>query len=294
MIKESFSRKMFNVINIIFLIIVSIITLLPFVNIIAGSFATQLEYIERPMMLFPKKPSLLAYEYIFKSNTVPNGLKVSAYVTIVGTIINLLMTVLMAYPLSHKSLIGRKYLMNFVLFPMLFTGGMIPTFILVKNLGLIDSLWALMLPGAISSYNLIIIKNFFQQLPEELKYAARIDGANEVRILWQIILPLSLPVLATFALFYAVGHWNSYFSCLLYINSSEKWTIQLILRQLVIVSSGGNVGDDSMVGELTNIVLPRQGVKNATIIISTLPIIIVYPFLQKYFAKGVLLGSVKS
>lgn len=292
MIKESFSRRVFVVINAVILILISIVALLPFINIIAGSFATSLELIQRPLMLFPYEPTLDSYKYIFSSNTVPNGLKNSVYVTLVGTAVNLIMTVLMAYPLSHRNLVGRKHLMNFVLFPMLFGGGMIPNFILIKSLGLLDSYWALILPGAISSYNLIVVKNFFQGLPEELKESARIDGAHEMRILCQIILPLSLPVLATFGLFYAVGHWNSYFNTLLYINDSKKWTIQLILRQLVIVSSGGNVGDSSMAGELT-VVLPKQGIKNATIIVSTLPIIMVYPFLQKHFTQGVLLGSVK-
>lgn len=293
MIKESLGRRIFNVANVVILTLVAIIMLLPFINVIAGSFATSAELMRRPLMLFPNEPTLDAYAYIFRSNTIPRALMVSITVTLIGTLVNIVMTTLMAYPLSHRTLVGRKALLNFVLFPMLFSGGMIPQFILIKNLGLINNMWSLILPGAISSYNLLVIKNFFQQLPDELKDAARIDGASEMRILFQIILPLSLPVLATFSLFYAVGHWNSYFSCLLYINDADKWTVQLVLRQLIIISSGGNVGDNSMVGEMANVTIPKQGIKNAAIIVSTLPIVLVYPFLQKYFAKGAMLGSVK-
>jgi len=293
MIKESLGRRIFNVANMIILTLVAIIMLLPFINVIAGSFATSAELMQRPLMLFPHEPTLDAYDYIFRSNTIPHALMVSITVTLIGTLVNIVMTTVMAYPLSHRTLVGRKALLNFVLFPMLFSGGMIPQFILIKNLGLINNMWSLILPGAISSYNLLVIKNFFQQLPDELKDAARIDGASEMRILFQIILPLSLPVLATFSLFYAVGHWNSYFSCLLYINDADKWTVQLVLRQLIILSSGGNVGDNSMVGEMATVSIPKQGIKNAAIIVSTLPIVLVYPFLQKYFAKGAMLGSVK-
>ena len=293
MIKESLGRRIFNVINLIILTLIAFIMLLPFINVIAGSFASSAELMQRPLMLFPYEPTLDAYEYIFRSNTIPRALLVSIGVTLFGTLLNIFMTTLMAYPLSHRTLIGRKTLLNFVLFPMLFSGGMIPQFILIKNLGLINNMLSLILPGAISSYNLLVIKNFFQQLPEELKDASRIDGASELRILFQIILPLSMPVLATFSLFYAVGHWNSYFNCLLYINDSDKWTVQLVLRQLIILSSGGNVGDNSMVGEMATVSIPKQGIKNAAIIISTLPIVLVYPFLQKYFAKGAMLGSVK-
>lgn len=293
MIKETLGRRIFNVVNVVMLTVVAIIMLLPFINVIAGSFATSAELMQRPLMLFPKKPTLDAYTYIFRSNTIPHALMVSITVTLIGTLINIIMTTVMAYPLSHRTLVGRRALLNFVLFPMLFSGGMIPQFILIKNLKLINSMWSLILPGAISSYNLLVIKNFFQQLPEELKDASRIDGASEIRILFQIILPLSMPVLATFSLFYAVGHWNSYFNCLLYINDADKWTVQLVLRQLIILSSGGNVGDNSMVGEMATVSIPKQGIKNAAIIVSTLPIVLVYPFLQKYFAKGAMLGSVK-
>jgi len=216
---------------------------------------------------------------------------VSMYVTVMGTLVNLIMTFITAYPLSHKRLIGRGLLMNLVVFTMLFSGGMIPGFLNIRSLGLINSLWSLILVGAISTYNLIIAKNFIQQIPDELKEAARIDGANEMYILIRVILPLSLPILATLGLFYAVGHWNNYLNCLLYINDSTRWNVQVLLRQIVVQASG--IGDSEMTRGENAVVIPEAGVKCACILVSTLPILLVYPWLQKYFAKGALLGAVK-
>jgi putative aldouronate transport system permease protein len=180
--------------------------------------------------------------------------------------------------------------MLMVLFTMLFSGGMIPTFLVVKTLGLLNSYWALILPGAISAFNLIILKNFFQQLPEGLEESAKIDGCGDLGLLFRIVLPLSLPALATFAMFYSVGHWNTFFSAILYINDSTKWPIQVLLRQIVILSQGG-IGDSAQFE--SNFVPPSETIKMATIVVSTVPILLVYPFLQKHFAKGVLLGSIK-
>ena len=197
----------------------------------------------------------------------------------------------MAYPLSRKDLDGRRIILLGVVFSMLFSGGMIPTFLVVKALGMINSYWSLLLPQAINAFNLIVLKNFFQQLPEGIEEAAKIDGCNELRILWQIVLPLSLPAIATFTLFYAVNHWNSFFQAILYINDNYKWPIQVWLRQIVILSQGG-IGDSETFDE-NYIVPPSQVIKMAIIVISTVPIMCVYPFLQKHFAKGVLIGSVK-
>jgi len=291
-IRDTPSRKIFRLANALFLLLIACVMVLPFVMVLASSFATESEAYQRPLMLFPLNPTLECYTYLFSSSTIFTSIYISIVVTGVGTAVNIVMTVLMAYPLAHKNLHGRSFLLNMVIFPMLFCSGMIPQFILVKELGLLNSLWSLILPTAISSYNLLVVKSFFQELPDELEDAARIDGANELITLLRIILPLSLPVLATFTLFYAVDHWNSYFTCLLYINDAEKWTVQLVLRQLIILSSGANVGSDSA-GEMSRMSLPSAGLRNAAIIVATLPIAIVYPFLQKYFTKGMLLGSVK-
>lgn len=197
-------------------------------------------------------------------------------------------TSFMAYALSRKYLHGRKFFNFIIVFTMLFSGGMIPSFILIKSLGLIDSLWALILPSIVSAYNMIIMRNFFQGIPDSLEESAKMDGCTDWGVFLRFILPLSLPSIATISLFYAVEYWNTYQPALLYINDSSKWPIQVLLRQIVIVSSGMNA-DASTV----DIVPPAQSVKMAVIIIATLPMLIIYPFIQKYFVKGAMVGSVK-
>ncbi len=284
------ARKAFNIVNYTMLFLVASISVLPFVHIIAASFASYDEIVSSDLLLFPRKISLDAYRYIFSSGTVTSSLGVSARLTLMGTSVNMVVTTVMAYALSKKALVGRKYIMIAVIFTMLFNGGMVPTFLVVKGTGLIDSIWALILPVAISPFNLILIKNFFQQLPEELEQSAEIDGCGYWGIFLRIILPLSKPVIATFTLFYAVRHWNQFFHAILYLNDSDKWPIQIWLRQIVLLSSGG-FGDNEIVGE--DFQIPSVSVKMGVIAVATVPILLVYPFLQKYFAKGVLLGSVK-
>ncbi|MBR2565514.1 MAG: carbohydrate ABC transporter permease [Paenibacillus sp.] len=268
-----------------------ILTVLPFLYIIGNSFATEAEITERSFFLIPKVFSFSAYEYIFSSSTIFRSIGVSVFITVAGTLVNLFFTLTMAYPLSRSDFWGRNVLMNMVIFSMLFGGGMIPTYLVIRGLGLLDSYWALMLPGAISAFNLIVVKNFFQQMPPGLEEAARIDGCSDLGVLWRIVLPLSKPVIATFALFYAVGHWNNFFSALLYISDSEKWPLQVMLRQIVLLSQA-SVGD--MANMDPNFVQPpEQSIKMAVIVVGTIPILLVYPFLQKHFAKGVMLGSIK-
>lgn len=194
----------------------------------------------------------------------------------------------MAYGLSRKYLSGRNVINFIIVFSMLFSGGMIPTFLVVKSTGLIDSYWSLIIPTAINAFNLIIMRNFFQALPESLEESAKIDGANDFRILWKIMLPLALPSIATLSLFYGVNYWNTYMNAILYLNDSEKWPLQVLLRQIVIVSSGME-GDNSAV----DIVPPAQTIKMAVIVVATVPMLIAYPFVQKHFTKGALLGAVK-
>ncbi|WP_067843516.1 carbohydrate ABC transporter permease [Amphibacillus sediminis] len=280
--------RVFDVINLIFLGLAAIITLLPFVYVVAGSFATESELARRAFFIIPETFTLEAYRYIFTSEAFIRSIIVTVGVTAVGTLVQLFFTFTMAYPLAKRKLHGRKLLINMVVFAMLFSGGMIPTFLVVQGLGLIDSYWALVLPGAINPFNLIIIKNFFQNFSVELEESAKIDGASEIGIFWRIVLPLSKPIIATFALFYAVGIWNDFMSPLLYLNDSSKWTLQLLLRQVTISS------DPNALGSLDpDYIPPAEGMKLAIIVIATLPIMAVYPFLQKHFAKGLLIGSVK-
>lgn len=211
-------------------------------------------------------------------------------VTFFGTLFSMLLTCLMAYGLSRKDLDGRNFIMFMVLFTMLFSGGMIPTFLVVKEMGLIDSYAALIVPSAINAFNLIIMRNFFQNLPEGLEESAKIDGAGDWGILFRIVIPLSMPAIATISLFYAVTYWNTYMQAILYLNDAAKWPVQVILRQIVILASG-LAADTSGMEDIVR--PPEQTVKMAVIVVATLPILCVYPFLQKHFAKGALLGSIK-
>ncbi|MEC1753333.1 carbohydrate ABC transporter permease [Bacillus mojavensis] len=281
--------RVFDVCNILFLGGVGAITILPFLYIIAGSFATEAELAQRSFFIFPETFTLDAYRYVFSTPTFIRSMGVSIFITVVGTAVQLFFTFTMAYPLAKRHVKGRNLLLNLVIFSMLFSGGMIPTYLVVKSLGLLDSYWALILPMAINPFNLIIIKNFFQQLPRELEESAKIDGCSEIGVFWRIALPLSKPVIATFALFYAVGIWNDFFHALLYINDSAKWLLQMVLRQVTILSDLTATNGDTM----QNTIPPEQGIKLAVIVIATIPILAVYPFLQKHFAKGMLIGSVK-
>ncbi|QQF62164.1 carbohydrate ABC transporter permease [Bacillus mojavensis] len=281
--------RIFDVCNILFLGGVGAITILPFLYIIAGSFATEAELAQRSFFIFPKTFTLDAYRYVFSTPTFIRSMGVSIFITVVGTAVQLFFTFTMAYPLAKRHVKGRNLLLNLVIFSMLFSGGMIPTYLVVKSLGLLDSYWALILPMAINPFNLIIIKNFFQQLPRELEESAKMDGCSEIGVFWRIALPLSKPVIATFALFYAVGIWNDFFHALLYINDSAKWPLQMVLRQVTILSDLTATNGDTM----QNTIPPEQGIKLAVIVIATIPILAVYPFLQKHFAKGMLIGSVK-
>lgn len=288
---ETIGSRIFDVCNYLFLTLYAIIAIIPFLYVIAGSFATEIEHARRAFFLIPKEVNFDAYRYIFSSNTLSRSFLVSVFITVVGTMINLFFTLTMAYPLSKKYLVGRNWFMNAIIFCMVFSGGMIPGYLLVKNLGLLDTFWALWLPGAISPFNLFVIKNFFQGIPAELEESARIDGCTDYQVLVKIVLPLSKPVIATFALFYAVGHWNQFFNALLYINNYKKWPLQVMLRSIVILSSG-MLGDYSQL-DPEFVTPPEEAVKMAVIVVGTLPILIVYPFLQKHFVKGVLIGSIK-
>jgi len=286
---HSLGNRLFNVANYTLLTIISLACLLPFLNVIASSFATTDEVMEKSFILFPTTFSLDAYTFIFSTPTIFKSLAVSIGITGVGTLVSMILTATMAYGLSRKYLYGRRTLNFMVVFTMLFSGGMIPTYLVVKNLGLINSYWALILPVAISAFNLIIMRNFFQAIPESLEESAKIDGYNDIMIFLKIILPLSMPSIATISLFYAVAYWNEYMNAILYLNDSAKWPIQILLRQIVIVSSGMQADTTAV-----DIVPPAQTVKMAVIAVATVPMLIVYPFLQKYFVKGAFVGSVKA
>ncbi|GAB2536494.1 carbohydrate ABC transporter permease [Gracilibacillus alcaliphilus] len=279
-------------INYVLLAIIAIISLFPFVYVFSVSFTDPESYIPLKLYLFPENWSLAAYKYILSTASFINSLMSTVFITVVGTILNLLFTLTMAYALTKKKVPGMKFMMGCVIFTLVFSAGIVPNYLLVKELGLLNSLWALILPNLTNAWSLIVVKSFIDNLPTELEEAAIIDGCNELGVFLKVILPLSMPVIAAFTLFFAVAHWNQYFQALVYLTDSEKWTLQVLVKSLVIDSeaigaaSSGAVSDDSTQP-------PSETIRMASIVLSMLPILIVYPFLQKHFAKGVMLGSIK-
>lgn len=273
------------------LLLLAIATLLPFVNVLSKSVSEEWAVVSGKVGIFPVGFQLETMKFVITSNQFLRSFLVSIFITIVGTFLSLLITAVTAYPLSKRHLPGISFIMLLFVFTMLFSGGIIPNYMLIRGLGLMNSLWALILPSLLSVFNLLVIKSYFEGLPESLEESARIDGARTITILFRILLPLCGPVMATIALFYAVSYWNDFFSAMIYINSSSLRPLQLYLRDIVLNASSLTVGIERSSDELMN--LSPDNVRSATVIASTIPILLVYPFLQKYFIKGVLLGSVK-
>jgi putative aldouronate transport system permease protein len=285
--KVSVSERLFNWFNIIFLIIISATMVYPFLNLLAISLSSSGPVLAQKVNLIPVDFTLATYKQLLTEDKMIRTMGNTVYITLVGTGINLLMTILLAYPLSRKYIYIKGVILKMVLFTMLFNGGMIPDYLLIKKLGLIDSLWSLMIPGAISAWNLIILINFFKALPDELEESAKIDGASDLRILLQIVIPLSMHAIATIALFCAVAKWNTFFNAIIYINSIKKLPLQVMLRQIIMLDEAIGLSTDNIVN------MPPETKKAAAIFFSVLPILCVYPFLQKYFVKGVMIGSIK-
>ncbi|WP_114561047.1 carbohydrate ABC transporter permease [Desertihabitans aurantiacus] len=281
-------ERAFGVVNVVVLTGFALLCLIPFVHVIGSSFASPGELATRNFVLVPREWSLAAWHYILSTPTIFRAMGVSVFVTVVGTFLSLVVTSLMAYALAKPYLLGRRTINFLVVFTMLFSGGMIPTFIVVSKLGLLDSLWSLILPVTINAFNLVIMRNFFQGIPDSLEEAARIDGCSELGVFWRVVLPLSMASIATIGLFYAVTYWNTYMHAVLYINDSRLWPMQVLLRQVVIVSSGMNAD-----ATVVDVVPPAQSVKMAVIAVATLPMLAVYPFVQRFFVKGAMIGSVK-
>lgn len=267
------------------------VVVVPFVGIVSTSLASRQQVTESGgFVLWPASPSLDAYEAIFAGGVVSRALLVSLFVTLVGTTLSLVSTTMLAYGLSRPGTFAHKPVLMLVLFALLFVPGIIPNYLMVRGLGLIDSYWALILPTMINAFNVIVVRAFFMELPQELLESARIDGAGEITMLTRIVLPLSKAVLAVVGLFYAVGFWNAFFNALLYINDATMWPLQLVLRTYVVnnVALGGD--QLAISGEALP---PQQSLQMAILVISIIPILMVYPLLQRHFAKGVLIGAVK-
>ena len=291
-IKEGgLSRKVFVVCNGIFLFLMMIITLYPLWLQFITSVSHGLEVMKGGVTLLPRNPTLETYKTIVRSELFMYMKNTIVY-TVVGTAINLVMSCLCAYPLARKTFSGRKFFTMLVTFTMFFSGGMIPLYLTVKQFGMMDTIWALVLPGAISTYNMIVIRTAFQSIPDSLIESAQLDGANDLVILWKIVVPLSKATLATMLLFYAVTHWNSYFDAMLYINKKEMYPLQIMLRNMLI---GGLFNEETAIAgaNADSFAVTDATLRSAAIIVTTLPILVVYPFVQRYFVKGVMIGGVK-
>ena len=290
-------HRFVDALKYLFLILFALTTLLPFLNLVAKGFSGESAVISGRVLFWPLDPTLKTYNYVLRGNTFFNAFKVSVLITLVGSVSAVVVTAMTAYPLSRSNFRGRKGFLYLWVFIMLFNGGMVPNYMLYRVLGLMDTMWCLMLPGLVSVYNMLLIKNYFETLPDSLEEAARIDGASNMRVLFQIVLPISLPMLATITLFYAVSYWNDYFTARMYISSIDKRPLQLYLYDLInnalqIMNQGadGNTGALSA-DDVMN--LTPESVRAAAITLSTLPILLVYPQLQKYFVSGIVVGSVK-
>lgn len=273
---------------VIVLALVSLLCLLPFLNLLAKSLSEESYVVAGQVSLWPKAFNWQAYQLVLESSRFLQAFRINVFVTVIGTLLNVVLTVSAAYALSRKYLAGRRFIMFLFVFTMLFSGGIIPTYLVMKELGLINHLGSLILPAMVTPFNMILVKNYFESLPDSLEESAKMDGASNLRVLASIMVPLALPSIATITVFYAVGYWNEYFSALIYINKTELQPLQIFLRETILNMEVAHFANPELIAEVA-----KESVRGATIIVSTLPILIVYPFMQKYFVKGTIVGSVK-
>lgn len=286
-IKRSVGSRIFDTVNVVLLILLAISAFYPFWDCLVVSVSSLKSYLSTNIHLWPSEWSFEGYAYMLKNEDLWISYANSIFITVVGTLINMIITIMAAYVLSRKDLKGRRVLMFLAVFTMMFSGGIIPTYIVVKDLNLMNSLWAMILPSAINTYNLIILRNFFSSLPEELEEAALLDGCTDIGVLFRIMIPISKPAITTIALFYAVDHWNDFFSAIMYINDKVRWPLQLFLRSMLFENDAAYAsGGDSLF-------LLGQPMKMAAVMLAIIPIMCVYPFFQKHFTKGMMIGAVK-
>ncbi|WP_168121775.1 carbohydrate ABC transporter permease [Paenibacillus sp. HB172176] len=284
------SEYSFEIVNYTLLLVFAAFCIIPFWHLAATSIATSREVLDNSFLMIPLHYTMDAYQVVFSTTVITRAMLNSIVITVIGTLLSIAVSVLMAYALAKRDLVGRQLFVYLVLFAILFNGGIIPTYLVVKELNLLDSYWAIWLSSLVNPFYLIIMRGFFQSFPKEVEEAAKVDGLGDLQLFVRIVLPLSKSTIAAFSLFYAVFYWNNFMQAILYLNDSLKWPIQVVLRQVILVSS--NTLSDAA-GAAIAAEMPAQSVQSAVVVVATLPILLVYPFLQKHFAKGVLLGSVK-
>ncbi|MCU6792059.1 MULTISPECIES: carbohydrate ABC transporter permease [Paenibacillus] len=292
-IRESADDRVFTIVNYIILFIFTITILYPLVYIVSASFSSSSAVVSGKVWLYPVEPTLAGYEAVFKHRLIGSSFLNSVFYTVVGTVINVFITLIAAYPLSRKDFMPRNVIMALFVFTMMFSGGLIPSYLVVKGLGMIDTRWSLIIPGALAVWNMVIARTYFQTtIPDELLEAAQMDGCSDLTFVRKIVIPVSGPIIAVIALFYAVGHWNQYFNALLYLKHQELYPIQLVLRDILVQ----NEVDASMITDLADQAAKeglRELLKFSLIVVSTLPVLIIYPFIQRHFVKGMMIGSLK-
>jgi multiple sugar transport system permease protein/putative aldouronate transport system permease protein len=286
--------RIFSIFCSAILFIVTLSVLYPLVYIVSASFSNSLAVIQGRVWLWPVEPTLDGYTAVFKSSQVPRGFINSIYVMTVGTTINVILTIALAYPLSRKDLYGRNVLMGLITFTMLFSGGLIPSFLLVRALGMYNTYWAIIVPGAVGVFNVIVTLTFFRSnIPQELHEAAIIDGCSDFRFLLRVVVPLSAPIIAVLTMFYAVGHWNSYFSAMIFLRDPAKHTLQLVLRDILIL----NQMNTNELMQDTTVQARQEGLaqllKYSLMVVASLPMLIMYPFIQRHFVRGIMVGAIK-
>lgn len=296
MYKLSVGERLFKYGNILFLGMLSLAFVIPFYMVLVSSFITEAEAARRgSFILWPQQISLAAYGILFQQSTVlVRSFMISIFRVVVGTGLSMLATSMFAFGLARRQLPGRRLILRMIFFTMIFSGGLIPGYLLVKSLGLIDRLWSMVVPSLISTGNLILMKNFFLTIPESLEESATLDGATPLRTLLSIIIPVSIPMIVTIGMFYAVGHWNAWFDATIYIHSPEKYPLQVVLR-IVLQSNNDNLLLQGARASMeTYAKPPQETMRSALIVFTTLPILCVYPFVQRYFIKGIMIGSIKA
>jgi len=298
--KHSRSDKIFDMINMVLLTLMMAVILYPLYFIVIASISSPAAVNSGQVLLFPKGATLEGYKYVLKDNSIWKGYANTIILTVTGTLVNMFLTVTCAYALSKSHLPFIKFIMFAMTFTMFFSGGIIPTYLLVSGMGMRDTIWSLILPTAVSVYNVILMRTYFMNsVPDEIIQAAKIDGCSEIKALAAVVLPLSKPILVTIALFYGVGHWNQFFQALIYISDKDRFPLQLVLRNMLLMGnnamtsmlSGGMSGENAKY--MAELMKQIEILKYAVIIVSVLPVLIVYPFLQKFFMKGIMMGSLK-
>jgi len=280
---------LFDYINYTALTIISILSAFPILYLILVSLTDKDVYVPFQFNIWPEKWSLEAYSYILSTPSFVSAFRNTIFITVIGTLLNLLFTFTMAYGLTEKQMPYRNIMMGIVVLTLVFNPGIIPNYLLVKDLGLLNSFGALIWPVLTNAWSLIVVKSFLESIPSELKESAKMDGCTDLGVFIRIILPLSMPAVAAFTLFFAIAHWNTYFNAILYLTDTNKWTLQVLVKTLVLDASSNMTGSSASMDQL----LPQETIRIASVVLAMLPILLVYPFLQKHFAKGVMLGSIK-